>query len=253
MADVQRPWHMSRRRARRIGPVLLISLWLHLTLLLLLVVTVPYDRREEALPPPSTVAMVFEGGKPEGPALPNPQPNVAAPTEPPAPARPRHRLRRRRRSLSRRNRAAPQAAPTPAPVPTPPAPPPPPAATAEIPAPRPAAPRHGDTAAANANAGAANAGAAADAPTIDRTVPPTGISDADELLIQSAAAAGAAHPRGRTRGPRRTRWTSRSRRARAPPTTRHFRACPVRTSARTGATNSAPGCAVTPTIRSRRQ
>jgi hypothetical protein len=33
IADVQRPWHMSRRRSRRLGPVLLISLWLHLTLL----------------------------------------------------------------------------------------------------------------------------------------------------------------------------------------------------------------------------
>ena len=98
IAGVQRPWHMSHRRARRIGPVLLISLWLHLTLLLLLVVTVHYDHREEDLPPPSTVAMVFEGGKPEGPALPNPQPNVAAPRPNLRRRPPRHRFRRRRRS-----------------------------------------------------------------------------------------------------------------------------------------------------------
>ena len=65
--------------------MLLVSLWLHLTLILLMVVTVRYDRVEEELPPPSTVAMVFEGGTPEGPALPHPQPNVTTPSEPPTP------------------------------------------------------------------------------------------------------------------------------------------------------------------------
>jgi TonB family protein len=139
IADVPSPWHMSRRRARRIGPVLLISLWLHLTLLLLLVVTVHYDHREEELPPASTVAMVFEGGKPEGPALPNSQPDVAVPTEPPAPA-PEPQVAPSPQVALAPQAPAPQAAPIPAPVPAPPAPSPPPAATAEIPAPRPPPP-----------------------------------------------------------------------------------------------------------------
>ncbi len=70
----QRPWRTSRRRGRRLGPVLAISLWLHLTLLLLLMVTVHYaSPMEEDLPPPSTVAMVFEGGQPQGPAVPKKQ------------------------------------------------------------------------------------------------------------------------------------------------------------------------------------
>ncbi len=76
---------MSRRHGSRLGPVLVISLWLHLTLLLLLLVTVRYERPEEELPPPATVAMVFEGGKPEGPALPKPPLEIPAPASPPAP------------------------------------------------------------------------------------------------------------------------------------------------------------------------
>ena len=96
VTEVRRPWLGSRRRARRLGPVLVISLWLHLTLLLFMLVTVKFERQaEEELPPPSEVAMVFEGGTPKGPALPNPKPNVAAPSQqaapppaPPAPASP---------------------------------------------------------------------------------------------------------------------------------------------------------------------
>ena len=81
--DVPGPWRISRRRRRRLGPVVVISLWLHLTLLLLLLVSVRYERAEEELPPPATVAMVFEGGKPEGPALPKPQLELPAPVSPP--------------------------------------------------------------------------------------------------------------------------------------------------------------------------
>jgi TonB family protein len=83
--DVPGPWRVSRRRRRRLGPVLAISLWLHLTLLLLLLVTVQYQHRQEELPPPAAVAMVFEGGKPEGPAVPKPQLEIPAPASPPAP------------------------------------------------------------------------------------------------------------------------------------------------------------------------
>ena len=55
----------------------------------------------------------------------------------------------------------------------------------------PAASRHGDTAAARADAAAAIASSAAGAATIDCTITPTGLPDADELLIQPAAAASA--------------------------------------------------------------
>ena len=82
------PWRVSRRSRRRLGRVVVISLWLHLTLLLLLLVTVHYERPEEELPPPATVAMVFEGGKPEGPARAqagDPRPGFAACTPADAP------------------------------------------------------------------------------------------------------------------------------------------------------------------------
>jgi len=144
VAEVRRPWRASRRYARRLGPVLVISLWLHLTLLALLVMTVRYGRHEEELPPPSTVAMVFEGGTPKGPALPEPKPFVAAPSEPlaeppaptpapPAPASPPP-------VATALPPPAPETVvPTPEPLPTPPLPSPP-AATAETPQPKPMPP-----------------------------------------------------------------------------------------------------------------
>ena len=109
--------------------MLLVSLWLHLTLILLMVVTVRYDRVEEELPPPSTVAMVFEGGTPEGPALPHPQPNVTTPSEPPTPPQ----------VAIQPPPPAPQAVPAPVQPPALPAPQPPPVAV-EIPPPRPPPP-----------------------------------------------------------------------------------------------------------------
>lgn len=124
VADIvagQRPWRVSLRRGRRLGPVLLISLWLHLTLLLLCLVTVRFERPEEELPPPSTVAMVFEGGQPQGPAVPKQQLLVPAPTSPPA---------------------SPPAPPTPprATAEAPPLPPTPPAPAPQAPTPVPAVP-----------------------------------------------------------------------------------------------------------------
>jgi TonB family protein len=81
--ELPMPWRASRPPRRRLGRVLVISLWAHLTLLLLLVLTFRYERPSEELPPPDTVAMVFEGGKPEGPAV--PKPDIPTPTSPPAP------------------------------------------------------------------------------------------------------------------------------------------------------------------------
>ena len=49
---------MSRDRGSRLGTILLVSLWLHLSLLLLFVVSVRYDHPEEMLPPPATVAVL---------------------------------------------------------------------------------------------------------------------------------------------------------------------------------------------------
>ena len=137
MVDAARPWRTSVRRRRKLGRVTVISLWLHLTVLALLTVAAHYARApEEALPPPSTVAMVFEGGSKNGPTVPNPKPNVLqpspAPAPPPVPQPPPQTAT-----------APPPPAPTPptaaqpAPAPTPPAPPapPPPAPTAELPVP----------------------------------------------------------------------------------------------------------------------
>jgi periplasmic protein TonB len=145
--EAQRPWRVSRRGPGRFGRVAFISLWLHLTLLALLLVTVHYNHQEEMLPPPSTVSMVFEGGSPKGPALPNsrpymtpapeaappvpqpPVPQAAVPPPPPPPAP--------QTALAPPPTPPPQTQAQPAPSPTPP---PPPTTTAELPLPPPPPP-----------------------------------------------------------------------------------------------------------------
>jgi protein TonB len=143
LVDAQRPWSRSRRHGRRLGPVLLISLWLHLTLLLLLVVNARHDRQKEGLPPPATVELVFEGepgapasAEPTTPAptpppipptgLVVPQPQVPTPIEPPVPAP----------LVAIAPPPTPPPVPAPAPLPVPPVPARPPA-TVEIPPPLP--------------------------------------------------------------------------------------------------------------------
>ncbi|MEJ0016479.1 MAG: energy transducer TonB [Acetobacteraceae bacterium] len=123
-----RPWRPSQRRGS-LGKVVVISAWLHLTLLALLIISVRFDRLDEELPPPSSVAVVFEGGKPEGPALPDPRPHVAAPSPPPAPTVPET-------APPVAVRPPPSVQPAPLPVPPAPAPPPPPVAV-EVPPPQP--------------------------------------------------------------------------------------------------------------------
>jgi TonB family protein len=146
--DVPGPWRISRRRRRRLGPVIVISLWLHLTVLLLLFATVRYERAQEELPPPSTVAMVFEGGKPEGPALPKPQLEIPAPASPPAP--PPAPVPAPRATVEPPRAPSPPKVAEPAPVPTPPlplppavmpAPPPPPLPPVAMAVPRPVFPQ----------------------------------------------------------------------------------------------------------------
>ena len=141
---------MSRRRARRLGPVLLISLWLHLTLLLLLVVTV------RLRPPGRGTAAALDGRD----GVRGRQAGRAGAAESAAercgadrnlrPRRPRRRSRPRTpphriaagaaRSRSHRNRRRPKRRQSPPRLPAPPAPPPSPAGTAEIPPPRPPPP-----------------------------------------------------------------------------------------------------------------
>lgn len=137
----QRPWRVSNRRGSRIGRVAVISLWLHLTLLAFLLVTVRYPPApEEELPPPSTVSMVFEGGKPEGPALPHPEPNVAAPTAPPSPAAPSVPPPPPQVATVAPPPPAPPVQSAPASAEPPPPPPPPSAATTKLPLPPPLPP-----------------------------------------------------------------------------------------------------------------
>jgi protein TonB len=143
IVEAARPWRTSVRRRRTIGRVTIISLWLHLTLLALFAVAVHYAPPvEEELPPPSTVAMVFEGGSKNGPTAPKPSPNVLQPaplpTPPPVPPAPPQVAQE---TPVPATPAPPAAAP---PASTPPAPatpaPPPSAPSAELPVPPPVPP-----------------------------------------------------------------------------------------------------------------
>lgn len=126
LTGLQRPWQLPAPRRRRMGTVLLISLWLHLTVLLLLVVTIE-QRGSEGLPPPSTVDLVFESGDQDKPPT---EQQLAVPSAPPpAP------------SASQAQAVPVPPVPPPAPaVELPPPTPPPPVAVAPQPAPLPTPP-----------------------------------------------------------------------------------------------------------------
>lgn len=107
-----------RRRARRMRIAAVVSLLIHLAIAVLLLVTIPRGHKEEVLPPPAPVTMVFDAGRREGPTLPNPSLLTSpgrGPATPPA-------------------EAAPLPTP-PLPPPVPPAPPMPEAPTAAAPPP----------------------------------------------------------------------------------------------------------------------
>ena len=131
------PWRTSRDRGSRLGRILLVSLWLHLSLLLLFLVSVRYNHPEEMLPPPATVAMVFEGGRPEGPTAPNPHPFIESRPAPPVPESPPPAPAPAPQAV------APPLPPLPSapaePIPPPPAPPPEPAPASPAPPPPPVA------------------------------------------------------------------------------------------------------------------
>jgi periplasmic protein TonB len=94
--------HRVRTRARsrdlrlrlRFRRALVLSLLLHVTIGVFLLVTIRREGRLEMLPPPAPVTMVFESGRRSGPTLPNPseQATPATPsppaTEPPQPPAP---------------------------------------------------------------------------------------------------------------------------------------------------------------------
>jgi len=133
------PWRVSRRGRPRLSRIALISLWLHLSLLLLAILTVHYEHPpEEWLPPPAEVAMVFQGGRPEGPTVPNPKPfTEPAPQPAPAPAPPVPAPAPPIASVPPPPAPAPQAAAPPLPTPPVPTPPPQPQIAMAIPRPLP--------------------------------------------------------------------------------------------------------------------
>jgi periplasmic protein TonB len=59
---------------RRIAGGFAASLLLHAVILGALLVRLKWEPQEEPLPPPSTVSMLFEGGRPQGPSSPEPTP-----------------------------------------------------------------------------------------------------------------------------------------------------------------------------------
>lgn len=144
LRDLRLPWRISRPGRPRLSRIALISLWLHLSLLLLAILTVHYEHpEEEMLPPPAEVAMVFEGGRPEGPTAPNPKPFIEpAPQPAPAPAPPPPAPAPPAASVP--SPPMPQAEAPPLPTPPVPAPPPPqqqPQIAMAIPRPPPLPPR----------------------------------------------------------------------------------------------------------------
>lgn len=130
-----------RRRPLRLRLAILVSLLIHIAIGGLLVVTSRREQKPEQLPPPSAVTMLFEGGRKNGPTLPDPElqatPSVPADLEAPPPAD--TPLRNPPVPPAPARTAAPARA-TPIPSPPPPSAPPPPDVTAlpvEVPPPRP--------------------------------------------------------------------------------------------------------------------
>jgi periplasmic protein TonB len=140
--DTRLPWRISRRGRSRISRIALISLWLHLSLLLFAILTVHYEHPEEQwLPPPAEVAMVFEGGRPEGPTAPNPQPYITpAPQPAPAPSPPAPAPAPQAATVPPPPTPTPQAEAPPLPTPPVPTPPPQPQIAMSIPRPPPLPP-----------------------------------------------------------------------------------------------------------------
>ncbi len=100
---------LSPRRPSRLRRAIAVSVAIHVGILLMLLVVIKQNGREEYLPPPSPVTMVFQSGRKEGPTLPEPSPQASQPKQ------------------------APPAEEPPLPVPPAPPPPPPPPPTPPVP------------------------------------------------------------------------------------------------------------------------
>ncbi|HEX3992964.1 MAG TPA: TonB family protein, partial [Acetobacteraceae bacterium] len=114
----------SREGRRRIAGGFAVSLLLHTVILAALLVRLKWEPEPELLPPPATVSMVFEGGRPQGPSAPEPTPLPGSAIEQTAPTQ---------------SEAPPAQPGTPPPLPEatpqPPARPPPPTVQRETPTP----------------------------------------------------------------------------------------------------------------------
>ena len=74
------PGHRGRPNRRRIAGGFAASVLLHAIVIGALCLRLDWKRESDMLPPPATVSMVFEGGRPEGPTT--PEPNAGAPMPP---------------------------------------------------------------------------------------------------------------------------------------------------------------------------
>jgi TonB family protein len=79
------PRRRGGEQRRRIAGGFGVSLLLHALVLLALVLRLKWEPEPEILPPPATVDMVFEGGKPAGPTTETPTPGPPISGIPPAP------------------------------------------------------------------------------------------------------------------------------------------------------------------------
>jgi TonB family protein len=110
---------LSPRRPARLRRAIAVSLAIHAGILLLLLVIIKHKGREEWLPPPAPVTMVFESGRKEGPSVPEPSPQPSQPNQA-QPAQPNQAPPAEEPPLP-----LPPTPPPPAPTPPPPPPPPP--------------------------------------------------------------------------------------------------------------------------------
>ena len=123
-----------RRRPWRIRLAIVVSLLIHVTIGVFLLVTIRRENKPELLPPPAAVTMLFESGRKSGPTLPNPDMQTAPFAPPVLELPPSEETQRPTAPLP----LAPAPLPL-APAPPPSAPPEPAAPPAEMPPPPPAA------------------------------------------------------------------------------------------------------------------
>jgi protein TonB len=78
------PRHRGRPNRRRIAGGFAVSALLHIVVIGALLLRLDWKREPEMLPPPATVSMVFDGGRPEGPTTLKPTPEPERFSTPPS-------------------------------------------------------------------------------------------------------------------------------------------------------------------------